>query len=71
MSKVLNVNGCIFYNYFVGDEREQFFVMEKTGQVKTDLGECDLNVFRPSGKRHKIFLSNPAESEDESLFNQL
>ena len=37
-----------------------FFFMEETGQVKTELGECNLKVTRPDGECSKILVSNPA-----------
>ena len=37
-----------------------YFIMEDTGRVKIDLGECSLKVIRPDGECTKILVSNPA-----------
>lgn len=34
---------------FSDQEGSYFFFMEETGLLKTDLGECNLNVTHPSG----------------------
>lgn len=46
-------------NFPCSKEGAIFFYGGDFGQVKTDLGECNLNVIGLDGKYSKIFVSSP------------